>query len=309
MWLGYILAALGSFLFATKGIFIKLAYQYHIDASELLSLRLFFSTPFFVIFGLLTTYRQKKRHPEISHSLDPVLCLKAMAVGILGYWVSSYADFAGLETLSPQFERLIIFLYPLFVLILGALFFKNKLKAYGLWFFTISYFGLAIVFLHDLKAYGPSIIVGTLWCSTCSVTFALYLLLAKPLIGRLGPSLFTSFAMTGAAIATFIHFFIAHRLSDIHMSPPLLSLCIGLAIGATVLPSYLTNFALSKISSQANAIISFINPIITLILSGLFLHSNLTLADYLGTLLVVLGVGLYSYFDQKSAPLKKPSIG
>ena len=96
-----------------------------------------------------------------------------------------------------------------------------------------------------------------------SLAFAMYLLLAKPMIRRLGPSMFTSFAMIGAAIATFIQFALIHRLGDFHMSPALWGLGLGLAIGATVMPSYLTNFALSLISSQANAVISFINPVFT----------------------------------------------
>ena len=34
-WGGYVLAALGAFLFASKGIWIKFAYHYHTDASSL----------------------------------------------------------------------------------------------------------------------------------------------------------------------------------------------------------------------------------------------------------------------------------
>ncbi|WP_040309582.1 DMT family transporter, partial [Asticcacaulis biprosthecium] len=118
---------------------------------------------------------------------------------------------------------------------------------------------------------------------------------------RMGPSLFTSWAMSGAAIATFMHFFLVHRPSDIPWSPGLLWLTLGLAIGATVAPSYLTNFALSRISSQANAVISFINPIFTLGMSVLILRLPASMADVIGTLMVLLGVGLYTWLDQRAA--------
>ena len=39
---------------------------------------------------------------------------------MLGYWFASYTDFAGLQYISAQFERLILFTYPLFVVVLGA---------------------------------------------------------------------------------------------------------------------------------------------------------------------------------------------
>ena len=93
---------------------------------------------------------------------------------------------------------------------------------------------------------------------------------------------------------------IVHDLGDIPWSSSLLWLALGLAIGATVAPSYLTNFALSRISSQANAVISFINPVFTLGMSVLILRIPATVADLAGTLLVLLGVGLYTWLDQRA---------
>jgi drug/metabolite transporter (DMT)-like permease len=194
---------------------------------------------------------------------------------------------------------MILFTYPLFVIVFGALFFGQKMRVSALWTFAIAYAGLALVFVTDLRAHGSAIAIGALWCTVSSLTFAMYLLLAKPMIRRLGPSMFTSFAMSGAAIATFIQFAFVHRLGDFHMSPALWELGLGLAIGATVLPSYLTNFALSLISSQANAVISFINPVFTLALAALLLKEKVTLADIIGTLLVIVGVGLYTVLDQR----------
>lgn len=305
-WGGYVLAALGAFLFASKGIWIKFAYRYHTDASSLLTLRLALATPIFILGGLLTWWRAKRSGTAAFPAVGdhPWLYLRAMGVGALGYWVASYTDFASLETLSPQFERMILFTYPLFVIVFGAIFFAQSVRLSALWTFFIAYAGLAFVFVTDFRAHGAGIAVGAAWCTVSSITFALYLLLARPLIKRMGPSMFTSFAMTGAAIATFAQFFVVHRLSDFHMSPPLWALGLGLAIGATVLPSYLTNFALNLISSQANAVISFINPIFTLILSALLLKEHITVADIVGTILVIVGVGLYTFLDQRAASSK-----
>lgn len=308
-WGGYVFAALGAFLFASKGIWIKFAYGYDIDAETLMALRLAMATPFFVIGGVATWLRLKSRGepgpPKIA--ARPDLYVKTLAVGALGYWFASYTDFESLVTLTPQFERLIIFTYPLFVILFGALFFGQKMRVSALWTFAIAYAGIAFIFVTDLKTQGSAIVTGTLWCMASSVSFALYLLLAKPLIARLGPSLFTSWAMSGAALATFAHFFIVHDLGDIPWSAGLLWLSLGLAIGATVAPSYLTNFALSRISSQANAVIGFINPVFTLAMSVLILRLPATVADLAGTLLVLLGVGLYTWLDQRAAKKAQPT--
>lgn len=302
-WSGYGLALLGSFLFATKGIYIKLAYDYGIDATSLLTLRLLMATPFFLFVGVLTWWRHRA-----TIDIPVKVYIQAIAVGILGYWFASYTDFEGLVHLTPQFERLILFTYPLFVILLGAMFFGHKIKPWALSAFAISYAGLALVFVTDLHTKGGNITVGALWVTASSIAFALYLLLAKPVIKRMGPSLFTSWAMTGAAAASIIHFGVTHEISDIPISGPLLWLCLSLAIGATVLPSYLINFALSRISAQANAVIGFINPIITLALSGLILREVITGADIVGTALVLLGVGLYSWLDQRKVK-PPPSTG
>lgn len=302
-WGGYVLAALGAFLFASKGIWIKLAYHYQTDASSLLTLRLALATPVFILGGILTWWRARRLAGQSSprSTAEPLVYLKAMGIGVLGYWVASYTDFASLETLSPQFERMILFTYPLFVILFGAAFFGQGLRVAALWTFAIAYAGLALVFVTDLRAHGSAIATGAAWCTVSSLAFAMYLLLAKPMIRRLGPSMFTSFAMSGAAIATFVQFAFVHRLSDFHMSPALWELGLGLAIGATVMPSYLTNFALDLISSQANAVISFINPVFTLALSALLLKEKITVADILGTLLVIVGVGLYTFLDQRQS--------
>jgi drug/metabolite transporter (DMT)-like permease len=205
----------------------------------------------------------------------------------------------GLKTLSPQFERLILFTYPGLVILLGAALFKMPFKVSALWAFGLSYLGLALVFVTDLKTGGEGIVTGTLWCMTSSISFALYLLLARPLIKRLGPSLFTSISMIAAAVAAFIHYLLVHPVADFHFTAPVLGLGLALAIGATVLPTYLISNALTHISSQANAVIGFINPIITLALAALILGEKVSPSDIFGTLLVLAGVALYTYLDQR----------
>ncbi|UDF02441.1 DMT family transporter [Asticcacaulis sp. AND118] len=302
-WSGYALALGGAFLFATKGIFIKLAYEYGVDATTLLTLRLIIATPFFIAVGLITRYRQRHAEP-----LSGALYLKALAVGALGYWFASYTDFEGLVHLSPQFERLILFTYPLFVILLGAWLFRQPLKVPALPAFIIAYAGLALVFWSEAGNGGPDVAVGAAWVTASSVAFALYLLLAKPLIARMGAALFTSVAMVGAAIATFIHFGVTHPMSAIPADPGLWTLAIGLAIGATVLPGYLVSFALARISSQANAVIGFINPIFTMGLSVLILKEEISAIDLIGTLLVLGGVGLYTWLEQRPQMINKPDV-
>ena len=49
----------------------------------------------------------------------PAQLAKAVLVGFVGYYLSSYLDFAGLQYISAQLERLILMTYPVFVTLLG----------------------------------------------------------------------------------------------------------------------------------------------------------------------------------------------
>src|SRR5690606_32630324 len=108
---GYGLAIAGSVLFSAKGIFIKLAYGYGVSTEMLLSLRMLVALPVYLVI-LANLFR---RSPDLPGRLSLRLVLVTMAVGILGYYISSYLDFLGLAFVSAQYERLVLFTYPFFV--------------------------------------------------------------------------------------------------------------------------------------------------------------------------------------------------
>ncbi len=125
---GYILAGAGAILFSLKGILAKLAYgdgaAPEVDAITLMALRMAFSLPFYIVAG---AYGWKARAARGEPTFSRGLLVKAVLVGLLGFYVSSYLDFAGLQYLSAQFERLILMTYPIFVVLLGAAFFGARL--------------------------------------------------------------------------------------------------------------------------------------------------------------------------------------
>lgn len=293
VWIGYGFAALGAILFAAKGIIIKLAFAEGVDTLTLLALRMGLSVPIYLAVGLVAYRRERQKAVPMS------AYAKVLLIGMIGYWFSSYADFKGLETLTPQFERLILFTYPLFVLLLGAVLFRMPLRWASLMAFGIAYLGLAVVFLADFETGGGDIVVGTLWVLGAAVSFALYQLLAGGSIAILGAPLFTSVAMTGAAAVVFIQFLVTHPLSALLVSDRAFALSVTLAVGATVLPSFLMSAALSRISAAANSTIGTLSPVVTLFLAVLILGEPLRGVDLLGTALVVGGVGLFTIADRR----------
>ena len=297
--IGYVFAAIGAILFSAKGIIIKLAYEEGVNAETLLALRMIFSLPVYFLIGGLSV-RDRLRRGEALPSVT--LVIKAGLIGALGYWFASYMDFLSLELISAQFERLILFTYPLFTVLFGALFFKQPIQGRVLAAFALSYIGLAVIFTAQFSTMGNDVVVGAGFVLLAAASFALYQLFAKGAISRIGPRLFTCFAMTAAGAMAIGQFLIMEPVSLLAVTPVLLGYGVLLAIGATVIPSFFLNAALQRISAQANATIGTVSPVVTIVLAVFILGEVLTTRDMIGTALVLGGVGWFTLGGRKPAP-------
>lgn len=295
-WFGYACAALAALLFSTKGIIIKLAYAEGTNAETLLALRMVFALPIYLAIGALDIGQRRRGGAALPEAR---LVLRAGLVGLLGYWIASYTDFLGLEYISAQFERLILFTYPAFVVLFGALFFGQAMRARPLVGIGISYAGLLLIFGTKLSTVGSEIAAGAGLVLTAAIAFALYQLLAKQTIARLGPRLFTCIAMSFAAAAALLQFALVEPWAKLLVAPKLLAYGVLLAIGATVLPSFLLSASLGRISAQANATIGTLSPVVTVLLAVMILGEELTGIDVAGTALVIAGVGWFTFADRK----------
>jgi drug/metabolite transporter (DMT)-like permease len=299
-WLGYALTFIGATLFSTKAIFIKLAYREEVNATLLVAWRMIFSTPVFLVVGMLAVALQLKRGQPLPRLRN---AMGAAFAGALGYGLSSYLDFKGLEFISAQLERLVLFTYPLFVMFLGAAFFGQRITRHGVVACFISYFGLAIVVGVDLPDGGRNTLIGTALVLACAITFALNQLYAKNLITVLGSIIYTSISMvTGGFASVFIH---AASDGDFHASPTFLWYAMGCALFATVLPIFCINGGLARTSAQTVGMISTISPLVTIVLAVVILGEPFTLVDALGSSLVLLGVGFYTWGDMRQKSVAK----
>lgn len=117
---GLIMAMAGSIAFSGKAIIVKLAYRYDVDAVTLLMYRMLFALPFF----LLMAWWAGRGKPRMA-GRD---WLGILGLGFSGYYLASFLDFWGLEYISASLERLILYLNPTLVLVLGWLLYGRKIS-------------------------------------------------------------------------------------------------------------------------------------------------------------------------------------
>jgi drug/metabolite transporter (DMT)-like permease len=304
-WLGLAVAILGASFFATKGIVIKLALAQGVDPLTTLTWRMLVAVPIFVTVGILG-YRSRnaRRVDGAPPVLDTRSVLQTLGVGLIGYYISSYLDFAALEYISAQFDRLILLTYPFFVLLFGAIFFRRRITPMMIAALVLSYLGIAIIFWRDFSIEGEHVLLGAALVFVASITYAAYQILAKPLIDRMGPQLFTSIAMSGAGPAVIIHFLLTHPVADLAVPVPALPLMLAIGTVSTVLPAYCISAAIGLIGPERTAVVGNVSPIVTITLAVTILGEAFTIWHAAGTALVLLGVLLFT----RKAKAKTPEV-
>lgn len=295
--IGYAFTAIGAALFSSKAIFIKLAYLEKADAALMLALRMAFALPFFVAVGLLAWRARRATGVPLPGF---ALVLRALLSGFIGYYLAMILDFEGLIFISAQLERLVLFTYPVFVMLLGAAFFGSRLSWQGLGAAGVTYLGITAVFAADLSEYGNDVITGAFLVLGSALAFAVYQLLAKDIIAAVGSTLFTSLALSAAAVAGLGHYAVVNGGFGFTASWSFVLLAAATGIFATVLPSFLVNAGLARIGPQSTAMMSTLSPLLTIYFAVLLLGEPFTLSDGIGTALVLGGIGFYTWDELRT---------
>src|SRR3982751_3920329 len=185
---GFIIAFLGAVMFSTKAIIVKKAFaDVHVEALTLLAIRMLFSLPFYLIAAVLL-YRQ-----PMNVKMTGKEWMLTIALGIFGYYLSSLFDFVGLQYISAGLERLILFLYPSFAVLINAIVFKQPIPKIQRWALLLSYVGIGIAYFGELTidTSNPNFFYGSFLIFLCSITYSIYIVGTGRMVPKIGAGKFT----------------------------------------------------------------------------------------------------------------------
>lgn len=284
--IGSIFVILGSVAFSAKAVMIKLAYAYgaHIDAISLMLLRMLMSLPFFLLIAYWSS--RNKSNTRLTRN-DWLL---VFTLGVLGYYLASFLDFKGLLYISAGLERLILFLYPTFVVLLSALFLKRRIKKVEVLALALSYAGIILVVLDSIAIDSKNVITGTLYIVGSALAFAFFLIGSGEMTKRIGATRFTAYAMTISCIITIFHYGVTHDLVLPAFEKEVYVIAFMIATLSTVIPSFLMNAGIRRVGASSASIMASVGPVSTLILAYFFLNETINTVQIIGTFVVLLGV-------------------
>jgi len=281
---GVLLVFSGTLFFSAKSILIKKIYQFGVDPHSLMVLRMTMAIPLYVLILALN----KSRGDPIS--LKDFLMVGM--IGVVGYYVASYLDLMGLVYITASFERMILYLFPCFVLILSVIFLNHKPTLVEVFAFGLSYLGIMLIYIQDFHIGGRNVTIGMLLVAGSALAFSVFVVLSGKYIAKVGAVRFTSISMMGAGIAVFLHFMIHNTTGITAYHRHVYVLIFVLAVFCTVLPSYLVNMGVKRIGAPRAAIIGTVSPVFTIAMAYVFLNEVITATHMAGFALVISGIAV-----------------
>ena len=283
---GLLLALLGAVAFSGKAIIVKLAYRHGVDAVTLIMYRMLFAFPLFV----LMAWGAGRGRPALARRDR----LGVLGLGFCGYYLASTLDFAGLQTISASLERLILYLNPTLVLLLGLLLYRRRILAGQALGMALSYAGVLLVFWHEAELRGGDAAFGALLVFLSALSYAVYLIYSGELVQRLGALRLVGLATSVACVLCILQFVLLRPMAAALVAPQVLWLSVLNATLCTAVPVLLVMMAIERIGPAQSAQAGMVGPMSTILMGVLLLGEPFTAWIGAGTLLVLAGIFVFS---------------
>lgn len=291
--LGLTLAMLGAIAFSGKAIIVKLGYRYEVDAVTLLMYRMLFALPVF----LLMAWWSGRGQPPLARK-D---WLGIVGLGFSGYYLASYLDFAGLAYITAALERLILYLSPTLVVLLGWVIYRRGITWMQFGGMLLSYCGVLLVFGHEVGAQGSDAAWGSLLVLGSALSYAIYLVYSGEMVKRLGSLRLVGWASSVACFFCIAHFLSTHPLSAMQVAPEVLWLSLLNSAVCTVAPVLMVMMAIERIGAGMTAQVGMIGPLSTILMGVWLLDEQINAWMVAGTSLVMLGIFVFTRWAKRTA--------
>ncbi|MES2974026.1 MAG: DMT family transporter [Pseudomonadota bacterium] len=291
-WPGLLLAMGGAIAFSGKAIIVKLAYRHGVDAVTLIMLRMAFALPVFVA---MAWWASRGKAPLSGRDWAGVV-----ALGFTGYYLSSMLDFIGLQYISASLERLILYLNPTLVLLLGWLLFGKRISWLHAAGMAVSYSGVVLVFGHEVSVQGAHTGWGTLMVLLSTISYAVYMVYSAELVQRLGSLRLVGLASAVACLFCIAQFLLLRPVGSLAaVAPQVFWLSVLNATVCTVAPVLMVMMAIERIGAGLASQSGMVGPFATILMGVWLLDEPFTAWVAAGSVLVIAGIYVVTRANRK----------
>jgi drug/metabolite transporter (DMT)-like permease len=277
--------------YGTQAIFARLAYAAGVNVSTLLLLRFLFSI---LILWLILLLRGRWPHAWAVLS-QPKRGLKLLALGMI-FAGNSAAFFTALTYLHIAVVELLLYLYPGIVLILSAVFLRERLNAIKLAALVLALAGSGLtvgppgsVALPGVA--GGKVILGLVIAASTGLIYACYIVWGTRLTAGIPADVSGAISMTGTALV-FALGALAGDGASLQFTSGGWPAIGAVALFSTVIATSFFLAGLERLGPSRAAILATVEPVVTLILATVVLHDPPRWFQVIGGVLILLAVVL-----------------
>lgn len=212
-------------------------------------------------------------------------------LGLFGVIVNQICFIEGLARTTPSHSALIITTTPVLTATFGLLLGRERPHRSALVAIALALAGVLVLLRADNLELRAEWVRGDLLTATNAASFALFLVLSKNVVRRLGPTAATTGLLCWGCLGTSLYG--GHALTHLDTSavtPRIVVLAAYIVIFPTVLAYLLNSWALARIDASQVALFIYLQPILASTLSVIVLGEPVTPRLLLASALVFLGV-------------------
>ncbi len=281
----YIALFLGVMALSTSAIFVKLA-----DApSSITALyRLLFTTIVLLPFLIFNP----KNRTELCQ-LKSRQILRIVLSGIL-LAIHYVMWFESLRFTSVASSTVLVSLQPLFSLLFGLIFLKEKMSKSAVAGCMIAICGSFIIGWGDFQIAGIALI-GDIVALLAAGVISLYFMIGQVVRKEIGVVTYSVLSYLSSVLFLLIYALIKGDALGGY-APVTWTSFLGIAIIATIGGQFVFNILLKKVSATAVTMTILGEPIGTCILAYFILGEGITLQQFAGFLVIMIGLGIYFFY-------------
>lgn len=220
--------------------------------------------------------------------------IRLFIAGLFGATINVYAFLKGIVYTSPVDASIIMTLVPLTVLLLSAIFLKERITFLKFVGIILGAAGAVILIAYSGKIdLGGDNLLGNLMCLGCVASYSLYLIIMKPLMARLHPFVVMRWVFLFGFIQTAPFF--AKPLLETNWAIMPTNTIVSIAyvvIAATFFTYLLTSIALNSLRASTVSMYNYVQPVVATFVAILIGQDEFNIVKLLAACLVFVGVYL-----------------
>ncbi|MGH2822671.1 MAG: DMT family transporter [Thermoleophilaceae bacterium] len=279
---GALLCLASAAAFGAMGIFGKLAYDEGATVGTLLAIR------FALAAALLWLFVVCSGGARILRALSRRDVGIALALGAVGYGAQAGGYFAALERLDASLLSMLVYTFPVMVTVTAVALGRESASRRTAVALALASTGLVLVLVG--AAAGALDALGTVLGLGAAVVYSAYILISEGVAARVAPLALSTLVCTGAATTLTLAGLAGGDLNPGSVTAAGFAWLSGLAVVSTVGAIALFFAGLRRVGPSAAAILSTLEPVVTVGLAFVVFGESLGPAQLAGGALVLMAV-------------------